>query len=170
MKRYEKMRKMAAELVSAFDSNPAVWEVRLLSQADTATYVVLCPWDDEQLLVIPFSRGSLPRANWEIFFDISRSAGSCPAECCRMKVLQVWGARTVRKDVLAKTWKIGIFPKEHRKSLREVVRGFLLGERLSPGVNLLMEVRREPLYGAALRSYKEAAMRNLLPLDREDMK
>lgn len=82
--------------------NPFPWEgqIRLLSQTDSITYVLLArKWGDGAFLVIPFSQYADPATDMEL--KVRHDAGAY------LQVLQIWNARTLQTETLRRSWLIG---------------------------------------------------------------
>ena len=93
-------KSIALEPMAPFNPFPYEGQVRLLSQVEQITYVLLARrWGDDAFLVIPFSQYAVPATDLEL-----RLQGNAGAH---LQVLQIWNARTLQAETLRKTWLIG---------------------------------------------------------------
>ena len=159
----ERMRKMAAELVTPFDTNLRSGEIRMLSQPDKLVFGVVLPWDWSRVLLVPFSGMKHPATDLEMYAEDgeTRSEG--------MQVYQIWNARTVYKSVIRKSWLCGSVSVAELGRLNRMLRYHLLGEQP-------LDESLRPLIGAPLtegndirRVYMEKEKACFAPLDRENM-
>ena len=86
--------------MNPFNPFPGVGQIRLLSQIDGISYVLLArKWGEDAFLVIPFSRYADPATDMEL--KTCEDLGAC------LQVLQVWNARTLQRETLRRSWLIG---------------------------------------------------------------
>lgn len=86
--------------MNPFNPFPGEGQVRLLSQTDGISYVLLArKWGDDAFLVIPFSQYSDPATDMEL--KTWEDNGAC------LQVLQVWNARTLQRETLRQSWLVG---------------------------------------------------------------
>lgn len=86
-----------------FDSNLKEGQIRLLSQLDRITYVVLLHrWEEDAFVVMTFSHYDFPVTDEE--FKPEFDGGMY------LNTLQAWNTRTLQDDTLKKSWLIGELP------------------------------------------------------------
>lgn len=87
---------------------PERGQIRVLSQTETVTYaVVLARWDDNSVLLVPFSRFDDPATEEELKTEFQGGL--------RMNVLQIWNARSAMETTLRKSWFVGTLPEQDVK-------------------------------------------------------
>ena len=91
---------IALRPMNPFNPFPGEGQVRLLSQTDGISYVLLArKWGDDAFLIIPFSQYSDPATDMEL--KMREDDGAC------LQVLQVWNARTLQRETLRQSWLVG---------------------------------------------------------------
>ena len=86
--------------VAEFDKKLEVGQVRLLTDVNEVTYILLLKkWDDDSFLVTAFSHYNFPATNEEL--SLGCYAGAY------LNVLQIWNTRTLRNPILQKSWICG---------------------------------------------------------------
>lgn len=88
---------------NAYDTNLQCGQIRLLSQLDRITYVVLLRrWEGDSFVVMTFSHYDFPATDEE--FKPEFDGGMY------LNVLQAWNTRTLQDETLKKSWLIGTIP------------------------------------------------------------
>ena len=86
-----------------FDSEIAPGQVRMLSGTERLTYALVARrWDDKSWLAIPFSDFAEPATEAELKVRIDGGIG--------LRVLQLWNARSLLHETLAKSWLVCTLP------------------------------------------------------------
>jgi len=86
-----------------FDTNLKKGQIRLLSQLDRITYVVLLRrWEEDSFIVMTFSHYDFPATDEE--FKPEFDGGMY------LNILQAWNTRTLQDETLKKSWLIGELP------------------------------------------------------------
>ena len=88
---------------NSFDTNLKEGQIRLLSQLERITYVVLLRrWEEDSFVVMTFSHYDFPATDEE--FKPGFDGGMY------LNTLQAWNTRTLRDETLEKSWLIGDLP------------------------------------------------------------
>lgn len=91
--------------IKDFDKTLAAGQVRLLPDAKELTYVLLLhEWEDNAYVVSAFSHYAAPATDEEL--QIAPDAGLF------LNTLQMWNTRTLRNEILEKSWLIGNVSEE----------------------------------------------------------
>ena len=86
-----------------FDTNLKEGQIRLLSQLDRITYVVLLRrWEEDAFVVMTFSHYDFPATDEEIKHEFDGGM--------YLNTLQAWNTRTLLDETLKKSWLIGELP------------------------------------------------------------
>ncbi len=144
-----------------FSADLAAGQIRLLSQAEEITYVVLLRrWEEDSFVVMPFSHYDHPATNEEFKTDFDGGLF--------MRVLQVWNTRTLQDESLQKSWLIGVLPAEDVTDAWHAWEAMLGGKGLAE--RLLLKTGL-PIYHAddPRLEYKQESLANFARLDAEDM-
>ena len=89
--------------INPFDQKIAPGHVRMLSGTERPTYVLVARrWTGKSWLVIPFSDFVEPATESEIKLHIDGGVG--------LRVLQLWNARSLLEQTLAKSWLVHTLP------------------------------------------------------------
>lgn len=87
-----------------YDTQLQSGQIRLLSQLDRITYIVLLRrWEEDSFLTMTFSHYDFPATDVE--FKPEFDGGMY------LNVLQVWNTRTLQDETLEKSWLIGNLPE-----------------------------------------------------------
>lgn len=88
---------------NSYDTNLQCGQIRLLSQLEHITYVVLLQrWEKDSFVAMTFSHYDFPATDEE--FKPNFDGGMY------LNVLQAWNTRTLQDDTLKKSWLIGNLP------------------------------------------------------------
>lgn len=106
---------------------PIAGQVRLLSQTEELTYVLLLRrWSEDSFLVVPFSAYSEPATDMELKLKTQGGLG--------LRVLQVWNARSLQIATLQNTWLVAKLPQEDIEDAKAMWRYSIGGESPSEDV------------------------------------
>lgn len=140
---------------------PIAGQVRLLSQTEELTYVLLLRrWSEDSFLVIPFSAYSEPATDMELKLRTQGGLG--------LRVLQVWNARSLQIATLQNTWLVANLPQEDIEDAKAMWRYSIGGESPSEDVlsrtGLPIRRRDDPRIG-----YQDEVAANFAKLDAADL-
>lgn len=140
---------------------PIAGQVRLLSQTDELTYVLLLRrWSEDSFLVVPFSAYSEPATDMELKLKTQGGLG--------LRVLQVWNARSLQIATLQNTWLVANLPQEDIEDAKAMWRYSIGGESPSEDVlsrtGLPIRRRDDPRIG-----YQDEVAANFAKLDAADL-
>ena len=140
---------------------PIAGQVRLLSQMDVLTYVLLLRrWSDDSFLVVPFSAYSDPATDMELKLKTQGGLG--------LRVLQIWNARSLQISTLRSTWLVANLPQEDVEDAKAMWRYSIGGE--PPSEDVLSRTgwpilrRDDPRIG-----YQDEVTANFAKLDAADL-
>lgn len=110
---------------NSFDSNLQAGQIRLLSQLERITYVVLLRrWEKDSFVVMTFSHYDFPANDEE--FKPEFDGGMY------LNTLQVWNTRTLQDETLKKSWLIGELPASDCSDAWAFWEHLLTGRTLKP--------------------------------------
>lgn len=122
------VRNDASAGVRPFDIELKCGQIRLLADVNRLTYIVLLKeWGDNAFVTTAFSHYDFPATDEE--FALERNYGAY------LNVLQVWNTRTLRDEILKRSWVCGTLSE----SVRRTVWDFWLS--LSAGKELPIQIR-----------------------------
>ncbi len=108
-----------------FDTDLQEGQIRLLSQLERITYVVLLRrWEKDSFLVMTFSHYDFPANDEE--FKPEFDGGMY------LNTLQAWNTRTLQDETLKKSWLIGELPASDCSDARDFWEHLLTGHALKP--------------------------------------
>ena len=136
-------------------------DIRILSQTDELTYVVILPWDELNWLVVPFSHAENPATDDEALADGA-------ARGLFQQVYQLWNARTVSKYLIMRGWTVDKLSSQERENLRKLMRFQLLGENLETQLQKRLGTPISDPNDCRLK-FRSRELRNFSKLDAEDM-
>jgi len=148
--------------MNPFNPFPREGQVRLLSQVDQLTYVLLArKWGEDAYLVIPFSHYADPATDMEL--KLRKDAGAY------LQVLQLWNARTLQIETLRESWLIGMLDvKDLEDALamwKYSVGGAMPAEEIVGRTGVPIARRDDPRI-----RYQDEVLRDFAQLDVEDLK
>ena len=140
---------------------PIAGQVRLLSQTEELTYVLLLRrWSEDSFLVVPFSAYSEPATDMELKLRTQGGLG--------LRVLQVWNARSLQIATLQNTWLVANLPQEDIEDAKAMWRYSIGGESPSEDVlsrtGLPIRRRDDPRI-----KYQDEVAANFAKLDAADL-
>lgn len=140
---------------------PITGQVRLLSQTEELTYVLLLRrWSADSFLVVPFSAYSDPATDMELKLRTQGGLG--------LRVLQIWNARSLQIATLQNTWLVAKLPQEDVEDAKAMWQYSIGGEPPSEDIlsrtGLPIRRRDDPRIG-----YQDEVMVNFAKLDAVDL-
>ena len=108
-----------------YDTNLQEGQIRLLSQLENITYVVLLRrWESDSFVVMTFSHYDYPATDEE--FKPAFDGGMF------LNVLQAWNTRTLQDKTLQKSWLIGVLPASDCADAWDFWEHLITGRELRP--------------------------------------
>ena len=157
---FETSREIKLSAPRSFNGNLQEGQIRLLSQTDEITYVVLLRrWDDHSFLIAPYSQFSDPATDRELKTEQDGGAG--------LRVLQIWNIRTAMDETLKKSWLVGNLNPQDLQDAWRVWEWSLGG---APLESRIFERTGVPVYredDPRLR-YQQESLANFAAFDAED--
>lgn len=124
-KTLEQLKDVAKVNKQGFHQEVEIGQMRLLSHhvlGDTIIpmfVLVLSKWDDEQWLVMPFSKFPVPSTSGEFLTGMEETDFSC---------LQAWNTRTCPNEALLCSWNSGTAPQNVIDDAFDLFRFTMIGE------------------------------------------
>ena len=152
---------VCSERAKPFDEDLAAGQIRILSDLDEITYVVLLRrWESDSFVVCPFSHYDAPATEDEILTD---TPGGLYQE-----VLQVWNIRTLQDETLKRSWCTGTLPAQDCDDAWQLWRWTMgrteLSERILKKTGLPIYRDDDPRI-----AYKQEVLRSFAALDQADL-
>ena len=96
----ETSREIRSAEIHKFDTDLKCGQIRLLADVERITYIVLLhSWGDDAFVTTAFSHYDFPATNEEM--SLGQRSG------LYLNVLQIWNTRTLRNEILRKSWLCG---------------------------------------------------------------
>ncbi len=144
-----------------FDENLNVGQIRLLSQTERITYVVLLRrWEENSFVVLPFSAYNSPATEEEFLPEYDGGIFQ--------RVLQIWNIRTLQDTTLKKSWLVDYLPQNDIDDAWRLWEASLGGMVVE---DRLVEKTALPIYHSndPRLEYKQMELKNFAKLDAEDL-
>ena len=155
-------REECSRHIRPFDVDVEAGQVRMLSGTDRPTYALVAQrWDDKSWLLLPFSDFAEPATETELKLRIDGGVG--------LRVLQLWNARSLLGQTLAKSWLVHALPTAELEDAVSawkwtVGEGELSEEQLAR-TGLPIMRRDDPRI-----AYEDSELANFAKLDSEDLR
>ncbi len=154
-------REECARRVRPFDKDIEAGQIRMLSGTERPTYALVARrWDENSWLLLPFSNYSEPATETEMKLRPSGGIG--------LRVLQLWNARSLLEQTVAKSWLVAELSAED-------IEDALGAWKWSVGVGELSEDQLSRTGLPIMRrddpriSYEDEELTNFKTMDAEDM-
>lgn len=147
--------------INPYDPQLEVGQIRLLSQTEFTTYVVLLQrWGKEAFLTMAFSHYNSPATDEEFKPQYNRGLF--------LNTLQAWNTRTISYKTLRKSWHVDNLPEKDLQDARDFWNHFITGAELP---ERLLERSGIPIMeGDDIRiQYIQEEMQNFAPIEKLEM-